>query len=220
MPTRGMLTAFRPFMGREQNQSQLVCEGLVAADALPKTCGQELWPVDLAALACRAKERLADRAENLVAGRAEERLAGAGPSLSAEPPLKYWLALGEAGRDGVPLLETLAYNSFDLAKDPSSAGKGAVCGVLQPMAPPTLLAHWPAAALREHLLESGFDVDLSCDAGRHCCNALLFEATFAALDLRPRPWIGFLHLPRCADELDQQVKLVAAALAWLDQQFL
>lgn len=196
MPTQGMLTAFQPFMGREQNQSQLVAEQLMAAGALPEACVHELWPVDLAALAAKV--------ETVLAG----------------PPLKYWLALGEAGREGLPLLETLAYNAFDLGKDPASAGAGSVCGILQPKAPPTLLAHWPAAALAEHLLDSGHQVDLSCDAGRHCCNALLFEATFAAQELSPRPWIGFLHLPRRAQDLSQQADLVAASLAWLDQQFL
>jgi pyrrolidone-carboxylate peptidase len=196
MPTHGMLTAFQPFMGREQNQSQLVSEQLVATGALPVACGHQLWPVDLAALA----------------GRVEAVLAG--------PPLKYWLALGESGQKGVPLLETLAFNAFDLGDDPASAGAGPDCGILQPRAPATLVAHWPAAALAEHLLDLGQDVDLSCDAGRHCCNALLFEATYAALELSPRPWVGFLHLPRRPKQLDQQVELVAGTLAWLDQQFL
>jgi len=201
-----MLTAFQPFLGRACNQSAQVFEHLLQTNFLPANCESQLLAVDRSQLEAMVKTRLA--------GAASSTPARTGPRL------KYWLALGEAGPDGVALLETLATNAFDLGKDPASAGAGPVCGILQPQAPPTLVAHWPAQGLWKHLRGKGHAVELSCDAGRHCCNGLLFEATYAAQSMRPRPWIGFLHLPRRPEDLSQQVDLVAASLAWLDQQFL
>ena len=61
--------------------------------------------------------------------------------------------------------------------------------------------------------------ELSQDAGAHCCNGVLWLATRrAAMSGAPRPWMGFLHLPRQPEQRPQQAALVQAAVAWLGAQ--
>lgn len=190
----GLLTAYGTFMGREQNQSQMVLEYL-REPALGLDCDSQLWPVVLPTV------------DSLVA------------SAVAIPMLRYWLALGEGAVDGPPKLETRAYNRFDLRHDEPSAGGGLLEGQLDAAAPSSLRAHWPAEQLQAALGQQGHEVELSDDPGSHCCNALLYWATLHAQKMQPRPWIGFLHLPRQPERLDQHAQLVKTALRWLDQQF-
>lgn len=191
----GLLTAYDTFMGREQNQSQMVLETL-RERGLGLDCDMQLWPVVLPTV------------DSLVA------------SALAIPRLRFWLALGEGATEGPAKLETRAYNRFDLRHDEPSAGGGPLEGQLDPVAPSSLRAHWPAAQLQTALGEQGFDVELSDDPGSHCCNALLYWSTLHAHHMQPRPWIGFLHLPRRPQETEIQSQMIGAALTWLDQQFI
>ena len=189
-----LLTAYEPFLGRPQNQSQEVVRLAAAREDFPAACRVEFWPAILPQLEARGEQALA-----------------------AAP--RFWLAVGEAGEDGVPLLETVARNHFDLGEDAAAADGGPASGVLEPGGPEQVQAHWPAAALAEHLRSQGHQVELSQDAGAHCCNGVLWLATRrAAMSGAPRPWMGFLHLPRQPEQRPQQAALVQAAVAWLGAQ--
>jgi pyrrolidone-carboxylate peptidase len=191
----GLITAYRPFLGRAENQSEQVLRRAASLPAFPKNWSTEVWPAVL--------PELAERVEGVLAA----------------PAPQVWLALGEAREEGVPELETIAHNAFDLGEDAEAAAGGSASGVLEVHGPAFVRAHWPAAGLADSLAEAGFSVQLSQDAGRHCCNGLLWLATRAAeLTPGPRPWIGFLHLPRQPEKRDEQANLVAHAAAWLAQQ--
>jgi len=192
----GLLTAYGTFMGREQNQSQLVLESLRQRGMPGLKCDLQQWPVVLPTV------------QSLV------------QSALGVPGLRYWLALGEAGRDGVPRLETRAYNHFDLRHDVQSAGGGSLEGSLVSAGPPSLRAHWPAPQLADAMNGAGYPVELSQDPGSHCCNALLYWGTLAAQAKQPRPWVGFLHLPRQPYKVEEFAQMVEFALLWLDEQYL
>jgi pyroglutamyl-peptidase len=192
---RGLLTAYGTFMGREQNQSLLVLEAL-RERGLELDCDLQLWPVVLPTVCSLVDSAL------------------------AMPRLRYWLALGEGAREGLPKLETRAYNRFDLRHDEPSAGGEAVEGLLESSGSSSIRAHWPAAQLATALGEARHPVQLSNDPGSHCCNALLYWGTQRAQKLQPRPWVGFLHLPRQEDKVEEFAQMVEFALLWLDEQFL
>jgi len=192
---RAWLTAYEPFLGRPENQSQEVVRRVVADPRFPSGWGSEFWPAVLPELPQRTRAVL-DRVP------------------------RVWLAVGEAREDGVPLLECLARNRWDLQGDQAAAAGGPEQGVFEPGGPAVVRAHWPAAQLAASLNEQGFSVELSDDAGSHCCNGVLWWATrMAAAHAGPRPWMGFLHLPRQVEQRAEQAELNLAATAWLDGQF-
>ena len=191
----GLLTAYRPFLGRAENQSEQVLRLAATLPAFPRGWATEFWPAVLPELASRVDAAL------------------------AAPSPRVWLALGEAREDGLPELETIAHNAFDLGEDAEAAAGGPASGVFEAHGPSFVRAHWPASGLAANLAEAGYSVQLSQDAGRHCCNAVLWLATRAAeLGSSPRPWIGFLHLPRQPEKRAEQAEMVAHAAAWLAQQ--
>ncbi len=187
---RALLTAFGPFMDREQNQSQMVLE--LCLRRLPQPWRAQLLPVHLPWVLELAAARAAD------------------------PDLAVWLAMGEAGEAGDPCLETRARNAYDLRRDASSAGGLAPEGPLEAAGPATVSALFPAEALARHLTARGHRLGLSADAGAHCCNALLYAATRVGARRRDAPRIGFLHLPRRPEEAALQAALVLDALRALD----
>jgi pyrrolidone-carboxylate peptidase len=191
----GLITAFRPFLGRAENQSEQVLRRVASLPAFPPGWSTDSWPAVVPELAARVEAVL------------------------TAPAPQVWLALGEAREDGVPELETIAHNAFELGEDEEAAAAGPASGVFEAHGPAFVRAHWPAAGLAASLAEAGLSVQLSQDAGRHCCNGLLWLATRAAeRALSPRPWIGFLHLPRQPEKRAEQADLVAHAAAWLAQQ--
>lgn len=192
---RGWLTAYEPFLGRPENQSQEVVRRVLADERLPAGWGGEFWPAVLPELADRTRATLDRRP-------------------------RVWLAVGEAREEGVPQLETVARNRWDLQGDQAAAAGGPEHGTFELGGPDQIRAHWPAAALADFLTEQGFSIELSEDAGSHCCNGVLWWATrMAAAGDGPRPWMGFLHLPRQVERRAEQAELIVAAVGWLDRQF-
>lgn len=187
---RALLTAFGPFQGRDQNQSQLVLEQCLRR--LPEPWRAQLLPVHLPLL----RAQVATQARR--------------------PDLQIWLALGECGTEGPPLLETRARNRHDFGADLDSAGGGAPRGVLEEGGPEEVASAGPAAELAAALGARGHAIALSQDAGSHCCNGLLYLAARALGAGAPeRPWVLFLHLPRRAEDQAAQARLVLDGLDWL-----
>lgn len=187
---RALLTAFAPFRGRDVNQSQSVLEQCLRR--LPMPWRAELLPVDLAWVREMAAERAAD------------------------PALTAWLALGEAGEEGEPRFELQAHNAYDLRDDLASSGAERPQGTLLADGPPLLAATWPSEECSTAMRGRGHALTTSMDAGRHCCNALLYVALHAAAQRTPAPLIGFLHLPRRPAESTAQARLVLDALGWMN----
>jgi pyroglutamyl-peptidase len=186
----GLLTAYGPFQGREMNQSLRVLEALEHESSFPESWKREVWPVRLPEVRQRVQETM------------------------AHPPA-VWLALGESGQELPCRLETRGHNRFDLEHDEASADGGPASGNLLPQGPTALRAHWPFDALAMALQTQGHAVELSADAGSHCCNALLYLATLEAQKQTCRPWVGFLHLTRQPEDTEVQVQLVLDAVGWL-----
>jgi pyroglutamyl-peptidase len=192
---RGLITAYEPFQGRPENQSQEVLKLAVQLPQFPAAWRHALWPAILPELA----------------GRVEQAL----PEDEACP--EVWLALGESGLEGLPALETVARNRWDLSEDAKAAAGGPASGVFEEDGPPWQPATWPATLMAKALRLQGHEVELSEDAGSHCCNGLLWLATRRVTGpLADRtPWVGFLHLPRQPEARAAQAALVADAAAWL-----
>lgn len=187
---RALLTAFGPFQGRSQNQSQQVLEQCLRR--LPEPWRAQLLPVHLPQL----------RAQ--VVGHARRA------------DLEVWLALGESGIEGLPRLEAVARNHHDFGADAESAGGGALSGVLEEGGPEQVRIDGVAGALAADLSARGHAVELSEDAGRHCCNALLYLALRSLEPDEPgRPRVLLLHLPRRSEDVPAQARLVLDALAWM-----
>lgn len=189
---RALLTAFGPFLGRDANQSQSVLE--LCLRRLPPPWKAELLPVDLAWV----REISARRTRS--------------------PELEVWLALGEAGENGTPRIETCGRNHFDLNRDPASAGEEVLAGPLVIEGPRSLPTTLPVAELAEYLRNQGHELTLSADSGSHCCNALLYCGLHAVAGRARPPWIGFLHLPRRAQDLKSQALMIHDALVWIGEQ--
>ena len=52
-----------------------------------------------------------------------------------------------------------------------------------------------ATAIAAHLAARGFNSAVSDDAGDYLCNAVLYQSLAAAALMKPRPRVGFIHIP-------------------------
>ncbi|HZL99023.1 MAG TPA: pyroglutamyl-peptidase I, partial [Planctomycetota bacterium] len=85
------------------------------------------------------------------------------------------VALGQAtGRPDIGL-EALAHNVLDFRGERDNGGHAARGEALVEGGPSRLHARLPLAGLAERLASRGLPVRVSLDAGRHLCNALLYE---------------------------------------------
>jgi pyrrolidone-carboxylate peptidase len=190
---RALITAFGPFQGREQNQSQLVLEHCLRRLSDPWRA--QLLPVHLPQLRAQiaANARIAD--------------------------LRIWLALGECSTVGPALLETRARNHYDFGADVLSAGGEAGSGALEAAGPEQVETSSVSSALFDFLVQRGHALQLSQDAGQHACNALIYLAQRAqAAGGSSSLGLVFVHLPRRAEDLGAQVQLVLDAMSWLGGQ--
>ena len=101
-----------------------------------------------------------------------------------------------------------------------AAGVAAASTMLDPAGPPRLTVTLPVRRLRARIAALGLPVEISGDAGRYLCNALLHRS----LRLGGRP-TGFLHLPptrnlvglaRSRFTLPDLVDATAAAIAAIE----
>lgn len=166
---RVLVTGFEPFGGEPVNPSQQLVESLDAGPRLhPRLAlvGRVL-PVDRATIAAAVSAAL------------------------DEGPFDAVVALGQAtGRDAIDL-ETRAFNAIDFRGGRDNAGNEARGEPLTDAGPPELSSTLPLQELCAHLTGDGHPVRLSRDAGRHLCNALLYELLCHHGDTPA----AFVHIP-------------------------
>ena len=166
---RVLLTGYEPFGGEPVNPSaQIVAE--LAAGPVPHP-GLELsaavLPVD------------------------SRRFRGALEAALAASRAELVVSVGQAaGREHVEL-EALAHNALDFGDETDNGGHAAHGEPLAADGPPRLHVRLPLAALRARLVERGLPVRVSLDAGRHLCNALLYELLLR----HPQRPALFVHVP-------------------------
>lgn len=106
------------------------------------------------------------------------------------------VAIGQAtGRPRIDL-ETRAFNQLDFGEGTDNGGHAAHGEPLAEDGPPHLDSTLPWPALASDLADRGHPVGLSADAGRHLCNALLYDL----LHRHPRSAAGFVHVPLLPDQ--------------------
>ena len=150
---RVLLTGYEPFGGEPVNPSALLVADLEQRP--PEQAGLELSAAVLPVDSRRFRAALG------------QAMASARPELV--------VAVGQAtGRPDVGL-EALAHNVLDYRGDRDNGGHAAGGEPLADDGPPRLHVGLPLASLARRLASRGLPVRASLDAGRHLCNALLYE---------------------------------------------
>src|SRR5262245_51466544 len=141
-----------------------------------------------------------------------------GAAVAAHRPALV-VSVGQAtGRPQVDL-ESLAHNRLDYRGETDNGGYAAQGEPLAADGPGRLHVRLPAAALAAELAGGGLPVRVSLDAGRHLCNALLYELLLRHAE---RPAL-FVHVPllpeqaerRAQDEASLPAEVSRACLAGL-----
>jgi pyroglutamyl-peptidase len=91
------------------------------------------------------------------------------------------------------VIETRGHRACDTRRD--ALGHLPPLGLLPEAGHSILDADFPIDAADDALTAQGIDVSFSNDAGRYLCNAVLYQAIFAAQTLPHRCMAGFIHLP-------------------------
>jgi len=168
-PLRVLLTGFEPFGGEPVNPSERLVHALARGappDARVRLAAVVL-PVDRRAMPPALARALRQHRPDVVLG------------------------VGQAtGRTGVDL-ESVAHNRIDFRGERDNGGHAALGEPLLEGAPARLLSRLPLRDLAAELRAHGLPVRVSRDAGRHLCNALLFEL----LARHPRLPSAFVHVP-------------------------
>jgi len=112
------------------------------------------------------------------------------------------LALGQATGRGSIQLERLAYNDLDYKGMPDNGGHVVSGEKLHPNGPETLAASLPLQTMCGDLRAAGHPVEVSADAGRFLCNAVLFELRHVHSALPA----AFVHLPLLPEQADRRGK--------------
>jgi len=177
---RVLLTGYEPFDGEPVNPSARLA-GRLAAAAPPHPSlelAAVVLPVDRARYAEAAARAVRAHAPDLV------------------------LALGQAtGRDAIDL-ETTARNAIDYRGGRDNGGHAARGEPLEPGGPARRTSRVALAPLARALAEAGHPVRTSRDAGRHLCNALLYELCRAF----PRLPSAFVHVPLLPEQAARRAR--------------
>lgn len=168
---RLLLTGFGPFPGAPRNPTAEVVARL-ASDAAMRRLGVEIVP-HVFDTTWGALDALPD----LVA--------------AARPDAVLHLGLKRRAR--AITVEAFGRNRV-LRAAVDAAGVAAASTMLDPAGPPRRAATLPVGRIGARIAALGLPVEISRDAGRYLCNALLYRS----LGLGGRP-TGFLHLPPTRD---------------------
>ena len=175
--SRVLLTGFEPFGGEPLNPSERLARELGGTEPLPGVrLFSAILPVDRVAFAPALRAALEAHRPDVV------------------------LALGQAtGRPRVHL-EARARNAIDFRGERDNGGHAASGEALVPGAPASLPATLPVAELAGRLASEGHPVEVSDDAGRHLCNALLYEL----LHRHPGLPAAFVHVPLMPEQAERR----------------
>ena len=191
---RLLLTGFGPFPGAPRNPTAEVVARLATGDAA-RRLGVEIVP------------HVFDTTWGAL---------DALPDLVAATRPDAVLHLGLKRRARAIAVEAFGRNRV-LRAAVDEAGVAAASTMLDPGGPPRLAVTLPVGRLRARIAALGLPAEVSSDAGRYLCNALLYRS----LGLGERP-TGFLHLPPTRDlvglarsrfTLPDLVEATAAAIA-------
>jgi len=168
-PLRVLLTGYEPFGGESVNPSERLVRALArGAPPDPRLrLAAVVLPVDRRAMPPALLRAVRRHRPDVVLG------VGQG-----------------TGRFGVDL-ESVAHNRIDFRGERDNGGNAALGEPLVEGAPPRLASRLPLRELAAALRARGLPVRVSRDAGRHLCNALLFEL----LARHPRVPAAFVHVP-------------------------
>lgn len=156
---RVLLTGYEPFGGEPVNPSAELVTAL-AGDAAGAG-GARLQPaLELSAVV-------------LPVDRSRFRAAVASAVTATRP--EWIVSVGQATGRAQVGLETIARNALDFRGERDNGGHAAQAEILVPDGPERLHVRLPAASLARRLADAGLPVSVSFDAGRHLCNALLYE---------------------------------------------
>ena len=171
---RVLLTGYGPFGGEPVNPSAQLVTALAA--------GPRPHPrIELSAAVLPVDSR---------------RFRGALEAALAASRAELVVGVGQAaGREDVEL-EALAHNALDFGDETDNGGHAAHGEPLAADGPPRLHVRLPLAALAARLVERGLPVRVSLDAGRHLCNALLYELLLRHPE---RPAL-FVHVPLLTEQ--------------------
>ncbi|MEQ8846127.1 pyroglutamyl-peptidase I [Botrimarina sp.] len=167
---RLLLTAFRPFDGRDENASWLALQsltrdlsGFASAGELGVTT--RLYPVDYDELKPRLSSDLADGYDVV-------------------------LHVGQAAGAAAIRLEQFALNARRDRGDRSDAARP-----LEPDGPAAYRSGLPLGDWTRRLRDAGAPAELSLHAGDYLCNAAMYWSHHLTATSGQRPLIGFVHLP-------------------------
>lgn len=164
---RILVTAFEPFGGESENASRMMLEAMLDRAKLPRH-----WKVKRVELPVSYQ-------------RAPNALRKALEGFEADVAISF----GQARRDGVFRIETLAANA-DKSPKPDNDGRRGRAKILS-KGPSHLKTGLPARALVKRLRERGFTAKASRDAGGYLCNHVFFRLMAMS---RGRVF-GFVHVP-------------------------
>lgn len=178
-PLRVLLTGYEPFGGEPENPSERLVRALARARPAPGLqLRARVLPVDRRAMPAALRAALREVRPQLV------------------------LAVGQGtGRRRVEL-ETVAHNRIDFRGERDNGGHTACREALAPDAPARLVSPLPLRALAARLARRGLPVGASRDAGRHLCNALLFELLLR----HPRLPAAFVHVPLLPEQAARRAR--------------
>jgi pyroglutamyl-peptidase len=163
-----LLTGFGPFPGVPDNRSQAIVEMLARDDPQEYKLHAHTLPTEYGAASARIAKLLA--------------------TLSPE----VCICLGVSAASTI-CLETTAHNC-DTSDAPDAVGVVS-CGSIVPAGPPAHPSTLPLDDIRAALLQAGFDVASSDDAGGYVCNHVFFLARHHAERLGKPAACGFVHIP-------------------------
>lgn len=178
MTTRLLLTGYEPFDDEPINPSEQLVATLAADPPDDLELHAVVLPVDARVMPARLEQALRSARPHVV------------------------VSLGQAAGRPTVDLERTAFNALDFRGGADNGGLRARGEALHGGAPAALVSGLPLARWQRELADEGLPVGLSDDAGRHLCNALLYELLWRHVGVEA----VFVHLPALPEQAARRGK--------------
>lgn len=130
-------------------------------------------------------------------------LAALAPALAQHRP-DFLLHTGQRGRGSRVAVERLAVNvRFAASEYEVIRGEKPEQHLIDEQGPPAYFATIPVEPVARAIAAAGVPVETSNHAGIYLCNHVLYQSLHAAAGQPDGPRVGFLHLPRLAEQWRQ-----------------